>query len=96
MSATAPRGRRYKLWSSSVYKLQPAKGAGAKGADAVTAFVTLEESASLFGVDGRQADAYQSVYDTEYRIVKCEDGAWRIAEAKVIGKEPGAAPQAAR
>lgn len=60
--------------------------------EAFIVLATLEESASLFGVDGRQADAYQSVYDTEYKMIKCADGAWKIAESKVIGQEPEAAP----
>lgn len=96
---------RYKLWSSTVYRLTPGaagRGGAAKGAAAAaaaapstyTVLATLEESASLYGVDGRQADSYQSVYDTEYVMGRCADGAWRISEARVIGREPDAAPSA--
>jgi hypothetical protein len=59
---------------------------GSTGAAVVVA--TVEESASMFGVDGRQEDGYSSVFDTEYRVVRGADGGWVISQLKVLGREP--------
>jgi hypothetical protein len=53
-----------------------------------TVVSTIEESANMYGVDGRLADGYSSMYDTEYRFVRGNDGGWMISGRKVLGREP--------
>ncbi|KAF5834805.1 hypothetical protein DUNSADRAFT_8388 [Dunaliella salina] len=53
----------------------------------VTVLASLDESASLCGMDGQQADGYRSSYDAQYRMVQGKDGLWRVASVEVLGEE---------
>lgn len=65
-------------------------GAGLFGAAPVVISATIDESASLFGKDGRAtADYYRSAYQAKYHVVKSksepggQQGAWRISKIVV-------------
>ena len=58
-------------------------GGGAATGAAVVVTATFEESASLYGKDGRAADYYQSSHRAEYHVVRGEGGAWRITKIVV-------------
>ncbi len=76
---------RYKVARLKVTSVDDSQLAGSGYASVV---VTIEESATMYGVDGRQADGYSSVYDTEYKLVRAYDGGWLISQLKVLGREP--------
>jgi hypothetical protein len=50
--------------------------------------VTVRESSSMFGVDGRRAGSASGEYDVVYRAKRGGDGRWRISNFKVVGREP--------
>jgi ARC6-like, IMS domain len=56
----------------------------ANGLPVVTA--RLNEQADLWGVNGKQADSYNSVYSIEYKMLQRPDGSWRISDALVLGQ----------
>lgn len=52
---------------------------------------SVRESSSMYGVDGRRGDSVTSEYGVVYRLRAGADGRWRVANFKVVGKEPGGA-----
>ena len=63
---------------------------------AVLAQADVREAAALFsaGADGRRADGYSGAFSCEYRLVLCEDGAWRVADLTVTsGDDRGGGSQ---
>lgn len=59
--------------------------ASATGARAVVVTARLQESADLWGENGKQADSYSSTYRVEYTMTGAPEGGWRISEAVVLG-----------
>lgn len=62
---------------------------------------SVQEAATLHGIDGRVGEGYHCAYGVEYRLVACADGRWRIAQARLLSKrdlpaaaQAGAAPGA--
>lgn len=49
---------------------------------------SVSEASSVYGVDGRCGDSVTSDYDVVYRMKRGGDGRWRVANFKVVGKEP--------
>eukprot|EP00798_Chlamydomonas_sp_ICE-L_P014103 gene14103-20060_t len=78
---------RYTLWKCKVLSLDESR-LSANGNGHVNVVAELDESAALYGVDGRQEDGYRSSYDAQYKIVKSKDGSWRISQVTVLGQEP--------
>ena len=64
-------------------RIQVPRGAAAAAGGPVVVTATFEESASLYGKDGRAADYYQSSHKAEYHVIRGEGGTWRIAKIVV-------------
>ena len=65
----------------------PSSAGGASASRPFVVKASFEESASLYGKDGRAADYYQSSHQAEYTVVRGDGGAWRIAKIVVAGTE---------
>ena len=61
----------------------PASAGGTSAGGPLVIKASFEESASLYGKDGRAADYYQSSHQAEYTVVRGDGGAWRIAKIVV-------------
>eukprot|EP00195_Chlamydomonas_chlamydogama_P009511 CAMPEP_0202892288 /NCGR_PEP_ID=MMETSP1392-20130828/2032_1 /ASSEMBLY_ACC=CAM_ASM_000868 /TAXON_ID=225041 /ORGANISM="Chlamydomonas chlamydogama, Strain SAG 11-48b" /LENGTH=766 /DNA_ID=CAMNT_0049576185 /DNA_START=50 /DNA_END=2350 /DNA_ORIENTATION=+ len=78
---------RYKLWKCKVLEVDSSM-LRTTGGGFVTVTASLDESASLYGLDGRHADGYRSTYDAKYQISRHKDRTWRISKITVVGQEP--------
>lgn len=71
---------------AQIEAMQPAlRSASATGTPAVVVTARLQESADLWGENGKQADSYSSTYRVEYTMTEAREGGWRISEAVVLG-----------
>eukprot|EP00879_Flechtneria_rotunda_P024534 GHRR01026012.1.p1 GENE.GHRR01026012.1~~GHRR01026012.1.p1 ORF type:complete len:294 (+),score=111.77 GHRR01026012.1:402-1283(+) len=73
------------VYKVEVQRIEPRSSSGLHKA----VIVRVGETASTWGIDGRQGSSWSNEYDVEYDVVLCRDMQWRIQGVHVRGQEPG-------